>query len=249
MKALTIILLSLISCLGEVELLSCEVIREIPRKHHGFTQGLFILDGKLYESCGLYGQSLIRRIDLAGQSLELSKSLPDHIFAEGLTPIGDQQMVQITWQEKTAIVYDREHINVQKVFKYETEGWGIAHSGDQLVMSDGSSTLTFRSPQTFQPLKRVQVTLNGSPVKKLNELEWVNGYIYANVWHEDYIVKIQPESGKVVAIIDCSQLLRKPLSDSEAVLNGIAYDASSNTFYLTGKLWPSLFQVRFSAAR
>ena len=249
MKVAYIICISLISSLlasgEEVKTMIPEVIKEIPRKHKGFTQGLFILEGKLYESTGLYGKSKVRRIDLATQKLELSKDLPANIFAEDLTPLADGRMVQITWQAKTGIVYDREHINISSIFQYETEGWGIASAGEQLVMSDGSDKLTFLDSKSFEVLRVQSVTKNGKPVEKLNELEWVGDHLYANVWMSDKIVKIAPKTGKVVASIDCSALLPQRPRNQDAVLNGIAYDSQTQSFYLTGKLWPAFFQVRF----
>jgi len=234
------------SCLGgEVEKLKPVVIEEIPRKHIGFTQGFFILDGKLYESTGLYGKSKIRRIDLKTQELEISKDLPKHIFAEGLTPIGDGQMIQLSWQAKTGIVYDRDKLNISKVFKYETEGWGITSKGKEIVMSDGSNLLYFLDPETYQVSKKVPVTRDGNALEDLNELEWVGDFIYANVWMTDEIVKIAPKTGHVIATIDCSALLPDRPRNEDAVLNGIAYNFDEKVFYLTGKLWPMIYKVRF----
>jgi len=228
-----------------VESLTVKVLEEIPRKHIGFTQGFFILDGKLYESTGLYGKSKIRRINLKTQELEISKDLPKHIFAEGLTPIGDNQMIQLTWQAKKGIIYDREKLNITKVFSYETEGWGITSHGDQIVMSDGSSQLRFLDPETLQVTKTITVTKAGKEIEHLNELEWVDGYIYANIWMRDEIIKIDPETGKVIASIDCSALLPERPLNKDAVLNGIAYDQEEKAFYITGKLWPVIYKVEF----
>jgi len=232
----------------EVESLQVEVLERHERKHVGFTQGLFILNGKLYESTGLYGESQIRRMDLRTEEMELSKQLPDHIFAEGLAPVGEGQMVQLTWKAKTGIVYDREELNIVKVFKYDTEGWGIASNGaagEQIVMSDGTATLRFLQPGSYEVTHHITVTRDGQPVDKLNELEWVDGYLYANVWMSNEILKIAPASGKVVATIDCTALRPAGLRNPDAVLNGIAYDPSEQVFYITGKLWPVWYKVRF----
>lgn len=229
------------------EQLKCKVLEEMTRPYRGFTQGLFIDAGKLYESTGGYGTSLVRRIDLKSQKIEVSKDLPNQYFGEGLAPFGDNKMIQLTWKSGQALVLDRENINVEKVFRYQTEGWGIATQKERMVMSDGSSKLTFMDPENFHPLKKISITKNGKPVELLNELEWVGDHIYANVWMTDEIVKIDSETGKVVASIDCRGLLKKTLS-SDAVLNGIAYDHSTQTFYITGKLWPKIFKVEFIKA-
>ncbi len=228
-----------------VESLRIKVLEEIPRKHIGFTQGFFILGGKIYESTGLYGKSKIRRIDLKTQELEISKDLPAHIFAEGLTPIGENQMIQLSWQAKKGIIYDREKLNITKVFSYETEGWGITSQGDQIVMSDGSAQLRFLDPEDFRVTKTITVTKAGKEIEHLNELEWVEGYIYANIWMQDEIIKIDPSTGQVIASIDCSALLPNRPLNKDAVLNGIAYDHTEKVFYLTGKLWPVIYQVEF----
>jgi len=230
---------------NEVKELKLNVLKEIPRKHVGFTQGLFILDGKLYESTGLYGKSKIRRIDLNTLELELSKDLPKQFFAEGLTPLSNGRMAQITWRAKTGIVYDREGINVEKVFKYDTEGWGLASKEDQIVMSDGSDTLQFLDPETLKVINKVNVTMDGKKVKDINELEWVGDAIYANVWMKDEIIKIDPSTGKVIATINCKGIYPDRPRDPNAVLNGIAYDHDENVFYITGKLWKNLYKVEF----
>jgi len=226
MKALILLLLTVVS-FAEVTQLECNVLETIKRSKRGYTQGFFIEDGKLYESTGGYGYSLIRRFDLKSQEVELSKKLPDE--RKGL-----------------GIVFDKEKLNIRETFKYKTEGWGITAQGDRLVMSDGSAKLYFLDPKTYQPISELTVTKDGEKMKKLNELEWVEDRIYANVWMTDEILQIDPESGVVTASIDCSKLERKRPPSRDAVLNGIAYDKSEKVFYLTGKTWKNMYRVRFS---
>lgn len=230
---------------AEVKALKCEVLEEITRAKKGFTQGFFILDGKLYESTGGYGSSLIRRYDLKTQNIELSKRLPKHLFGEGLTPFLSNKMIQLTWKKGLGIIYDREAINIIKTFRYPTEGWGITTQGNKILMSDGTSKLYYLDPETFQQGKTIKVTKDGVPIENINELEWVEGFIYANIWMSDEIVKIDPNTGNVVATIDCSKLHKNRSVDKQAVLNGIAYDFDEKVFYLTGKRWPTMYKVRF----
>lgn len=243
MKILFLTLLMVSAGMAEVKALKMEVIKEIERSKRGFTQGFFILDGKLYESTGGYGSSLVRRFDLASQEVEVSKALPENLFAEGLTPFREDQMIQLTWKKGLGIIYDREEINVVKTFRYDTEGWGITAQGDQVVMSDGSAHLFFLDPESLKVSKKVMVTKDGIAVKHLNELEWVGEYIYANVWLTDEIVKINPKTGEVVGSLDCKHLFKGKPNDRDAVLNGIAYDAEEGVFYLTGKKWSKMFKV------
>jgi len=241
--------ISLICSMGysdEVSILKCEILEEVSRAKKGYTQGFYIEDGVLYESTGGYGSSLIRSMDLKTQQVKVSKPLPNHLFAEGLAPYGEDAMIQLTWKAGLGIIYDRESINVRKVFKYSTEGWGIATKGTKVVMSDGSDSLTFLDPQTLTPVRQLKVTLEGQPVERLNELEWVEDTIWANVWMTDVIVGISPETGKVLAKVDCANLLEgKRPRDRNAVLNGIAYDSEEKVFWLTGKRWPTMYKVRF----
>ena len=235
---------------AEVPVLKYEVLQEVERSKKGYTQGFYIDEGILYESTGGYGSSQIRSFDLKTQKVIESKPLPKHLFAEGLTPYGDDAMIQLTWKAGLGIVYDKESINVRKVFRYKTEGWGITTKGKQIVMSDGSDTLTFLDPETLAPEHQIKVTMDGEPVHRLNELEWVDESIWANVWMTDEIVQISPKTGEVLAKVDCSNLLkgRRP-RNRNAVLNGIAYDAREKVFWLTGKMWPTLYKVKFTSVQ
>ncbi len=222
------------------------VLETYPHDPAAFTQGLLLEDGHFYESTGLYGQSTLREVVPETGEVLREVKLPQDYFAEGLTLVGDR-LIQITWQEGTAFVYDLDTFEQTNTFTYEGEGWGLCYDGERIVMSDGSPTLTLRDPNTFAVIGTIEVTLNGQGVEELNELECVDGFVYANIWQSDTIVKID-ESGKVVEEIDASGLLPEDVRAQlvpDAVLNGIAYDAEAGTFFLTGKLWPSMLEVRF----
>ncbi len=227
------------------ERLVVEVIETFPHDDTSFTQGLELDDdGTLVESAGLYGQSEVRRVELAtGEVLDASPVDPA-LFAEGLTQV-DDRLIQITWQEQTALVYEANTLDLTGSFSYEGEGWGLCLLDDQLIMSNGSDRLTFRDPTSFEPTGEVAVTLEGQPVVNLNELECVDGAVWANVWQTDTIVRIDPASGTVTATVDASGLIDRAEFPTIDVLNGIAYDAGSDTFLITGKFWPTLFRVRF----
>ena len=225
-----------------------DVLATYPHDPGAFTQGLLLEDGYFYESTGLYGESSLREVvPETGEVLREVELSPD-LFAEGLTLV-DDRLIQITWQAGVALVYNADTFEQTDTFSYEGQGWGLCFDGEELVMSDGSATLTRRDPETFAPLGTVEVKLGGEPVEMLNELECVDGSVYANIWQTDTIVKIA-EDGRVTQEIDASNLLtgaERAQLDPNAVLNGIAYDPEAETFYLTGKLWPKLFAVRFTS--
>lgn len=225
--------------------LGVDVLATRPHDPRAFTQGLFLADGVLYESTGLNGESTLRRVDPAtGRVLE-RVDLPDTVFAEGLARVGDR-LIQLTWQNRVAFVYDRATFRQIGQHAYDTEGWGLCHDGRRLVMSDGTSTLFFRDPATFGVVGQVAVTVDGVPRDLLNELECVGNRVYANVWQTDTIVRIDPATGIVDAVIDASGLLAPDERAAADVLNGIAWDPAAGTFLITGKLWPKLFEVRFA---
>lgn len=232
------------SVLQAVETLVPEVIAEYPHDPDAFTQGLLLHNGFFYESTGLYGESDLRRVDPETGAVLQQVDLNDQIFAEGLALI-DDRLIQITWRENIAIEYDLETFEVNNVFEYEGEGWGLCFDGEALYMTDGSDNLFLRDPETFELLAIIPVTLRGQPVFNLNELECVGDDIYANVWQTDFIMRIDKDSGVVGAEIDASGLLTDPESAQADVLNGIAYDPENDIFYITGKLWPRLFEVQF----
>jgi glutaminyl-peptide cyclotransferase len=234
-----------------VEQLSVEVIESYDHDPGSFTQGLELREHPefgpvLYESAGLYGESDVRITDPATGEVLASQDLPAEQFAEGLT-LTDDSIWQITWQEHVAHRRDPVTLDILETVEYDGEGWGICADGTQLVMSDGSSTLTFRDPVTFEETGTVEVTLDGEPVFQINELECAGGQLWANLWQTDQIVRIDPATGEVGAVVDASGLLSADESAGADVLNGIAA-AEEGQFYLTGKHWPKLFLVAFTAS-
>ena len=228
-----------------------EVLGTIPHRTDAFTQGLAWDDGALYESSGLVGRSSLARIDPTDGSVEEQIAVDPEVFAEGLAVV-DGRLVQLTWKDEIAYVWDRDSFQLLDTFDYDSEGWGLCHDGDRLVMSDGSSELTFRDPDTFAETGSVEVRLDGQLVDRLNELECVGDLVYANVWHTNAIVEIDPDDGRVMTVFDASALaqqLAPAPTDPQAVLNGIAHDPETGTFWLTGKLWPQLFEVRLNGDR
>lgn len=220
-----------------------EVLAVRPHDTDAFTQGLLLFDGSLFESVGRYGQSSLREVDPRTGEVLRQVEVPDAFFAEGLARVGGR-LIQLTWREGTAFVYDLETFRRVGSFRYEGEGWGLCYDGARLYMSDGSATLTVRDPRTFTVIGRVPVTLDGSPVPLLNELECVEGAVYANVWQTNAVVEIDKASGRVTSVFDASGLLSEAEAAEADVLNGVAYDPAQDTFFITGKLWPKLFEVR-----
>ena len=226
---------------------SYRVIATFPHDPSSFTQGLVFHNGEMYESTGLEGESTLRRVEIAtGRTLQ-RVDVPSQYFAEGLALVGDE-LLQLTWQSKIGFVYDRASFAPKRTFTYSSEGWGIAYDGSsQLVMSDGSDTLQFLDPKTFTLVKTLKVQDAGRSVGNLNELEFIEGEIWANVWMTDRIARISPNTGEVNAWIDLSTLYpqsqRTPPAD---VLNGIAYDKATRRIFITGKKWPRLYQITVS---
>jgi len=219
------------------------IINAYPHDRDVFTQGLAFVDGKLYEGTGLYGKSSLRRVDLISGNVLQVYALPDEYFGEGITVFRDT-IIQLTWRSKKGFVYDKDSFEVLREFTYETEGWGIANDGKRLIMSDGTSTLYFLDADTFQIGGYIQVHDNGKPIRNLNELEFIDGQIYANIWGSENIAIIDPQDGRVTGWIDLSGIL-PPQSDGKRVdvLNGIAYDSTNGRLFVTGKLWPQLFEI------
>ena len=222
------------------------------RPHDGtaFTQGLVMHEDTLFESTGLYGQSTLRAVVPETGGILRSIRLPNEYFGEGLARVG-KRLIQLTWRRRTALVYDLDTFETIGRFSYRGEGWGLCFDGESLYMSNGSSIITRRDPITFEVLSRERIALTGRPVRWLNELECVGRYLYANVWRTNSIVQIDKRTGAVVAIVDASSLLRSddPHTPGQDVMNGIAYNPKSETFLLTGKRWPRLFEVRFVRAK
>jgi glutaminyl-peptide cyclotransferase len=224
--------------------LTVQVLASAPHDRGAFTQGLVWYEGALYESTGLYGQSTVREVDRTTGEVRRQVPLDPTVFAEGLAQF-DSRLIQITWQQGVAFVYDLATFERLDQLTYTGEGWGLCNDGTRLVMSDGSSNLTFRDPQTFAAIGTVGVTLDGRPIDRLNELECVGDRVYANIWMTDLIVRIDPSTGRVDAAIDAANLLAPQERFGADVLNGIAYDPEQDVFLITGKLWPRLFEVRF----
>lgn len=223
---------------------SYRVIHAYPHDAQAFTQGLIYLDGHLYESTGLNGQSTLREEDLETGRVLKEVSVPSQYFAEGLTNWGNT-LIQLTWKSHMAFVYDRSSFRLLRTLHYPWEGWGLTQDGKHLILSDGSETLHFLNPEDMTEVRSVRVTDKGSSVKELNELEYIHGEIYANVWMTDRIARISPETGKVLGWINLSGILPEiEVRGNDAVLNGIAYDATRNRLFVTGKLWPRVFEIQ-----
>ncbi len=225
-----------------VEHLRARVIRKLPHDSEAFTQGLLWHDGALYESTGQYGKSSLRRVRFEDGKVLAERPLQGSLFGEGLARVGDR-LVQLTWRSGVAIVSDLQTLEKRGTLRYPGEGWGLCFDGEALAMTDGSSILEFRHPESMALIREITVTQNGHPVRKLNELECVGSDIYANIWQRNEIVRIDGRSGRVTATIDASGLLTPVEAFRADVLNGIAYKPDSGTFLLTGKLWPHLFEV------
>ncbi len=227
-----------------VKTLRVDVVREFPHDRSAYTQGLIWWDGRLYESTGRYGESTLRQINPQTGAVERHVPISGNLFGEGLAKVGDH-LVMLTWQAQRALVFNLETFDVVRSYRYAGEGWGLCHDGTRLVMSDGSDTLTFRDPDTFDAVGTRQVTLRGRPQRALNELECVDGAVYANVYQDEYLVRIDPATGRVTHQIDAAGLLSRDEARGTDVLNGIAHDPNTDSFYLTGKWWPKMFEVRF----
>ena len=217
-----------------------DIVNTFPHDSYAFTQGLVFHDGSLYEGTGLRGRSSLRKVHLVSGSTLQSHILSGQYFGEGIT-IFDDKIIQLTWEAQKGFVYDLVTFRPLQEFTYPTEGWGITHDGTNLIMSDGTSTLHFLDPETFEEVDTIEVLDEGVPVRNLNELEYINGEIYANIWLDDFIARISPDTGKVAGWIDLTGILQ---NDAGAdVLNGIAYDAEGDRLFVTGKLWPKLFEI------
>lgn len=227
---------------------SYRIVRAFPHDPDAYTQGLLYDDGFLYESTGQYGQSSLRKVELETGAVVQLHRLDDRFFAEGLALFGNR-LLQLTWRSNKGFAYRLDSFAQLTEFAYATEGWGLTCDGKRLVMSDGSATLYFRDPFTFAQVGRVAVTAQGRPVLRLNELEWVAGEVFANIWQTDTLARIDPATGQVVGWVDLTGLL----SDADRrgsraeVLNGIAYDPKGERLFVTGKWWPKLYQIELAS--
>jgi glutamine cyclotransferase len=227
-----------------IEYYTIEVINTYPHDKTSFTQGLVFENSLLYESSGGYGSSSLRNVDLKNGSVLKKYKLSDKYYAEGITIYG-KTIIQLTWRENIGLVYDINNFNLLKTFSYPTEGWGITHDGRSLIMSDGSSKLHFLDPETFEETATLTVIDDIGPVPGINELEYINGQIYANIFPTNHVARIDPRTGQVTGLIDLSGLLtQQDINRQVEVPNGIAYDKENDRFFVTGKLWPNLFEIK-----
>jgi len=226
-----------------------EVVHAYPHDPQAFTEGLFYLNGFIYESTGLERQSSIRKEKLETGEIVQHVEVPPEYFGEGIVN-WKRHLISLTWKTQVGFVYDLGTLKVQRKFAYSGEGWALTQDGKRLIMSDGTPELRFLDPDTLKETGRITVTYDGKPVPNVNELEWVKGRIYANVWHTNLLILIDPASGEITGQVDLAGLLSPsdPLPGPESVLNGIAYDAARNRLFVTGKNWPKLFEIRILPA-
>ena len=223
---------------------SYRIVHVYPHDPTAFTQGLVFVNGMMYESTGLQGQSSLRMVDLASGHVLQQHDLPAKYFGEGLTD-WQSNLIQLTWQSHLGFVYDRFSFRILRTFTYPWEGWGLTRDSRHLILSDGTSVLHLLDPSTFKPVGEIHVTAGGKPVMNLNELEYIHGEIYANVWETNRIARISPATGKVIEWIDLSGLRPPSVQQNDnAVLNGIAYDSQHDRLFVTGKLWPNLYEIK-----
>jgi glutamine cyclotransferase len=234
---------------AQVPIYGIEIVQTYPHDPEAFTQGLIIRDGVLYESTGR-SPSTLRRVRLEDGAVLQQRVLDADIFSEGLTELNGR-LLSLTWMDGVGFLWNPADLSPLGEFEYDGEGWGLTTDGTRLILSDGLPHLRFLDGRTLEQTGRVPVTLNGRPVGQINELEWVDGEVWANVWQTDYIVRINPETGVVVGIIDLSALLpdRTGMDPRDDVLNGIAWDPATQRLFVTGKKWPSLFEIRLTEAR
>ena len=228
---------------GEPTFYSFNVVASYPHDDTAFTQGLVYHNELLYEGTGLYGSSSLKITELSTGNVIEQADLPSDYFGEGITIMGDR-VYQVTWEENTCFVYSADDLTEIRSFSYGGEGWGLTHDGANLILSNGSSTLSFRDPDTFQLVRTVDVTYDDEPVSNLNELEYVDGVVYANIWQTNQIVMVDPDDGAVIGWIDLEGIEELLVStEGIDVLNGIAYNDETGRLLVTGKLWPNVFEI------
>lgn len=249
---IAIALAALAGCMGsdtqasDVPVYGYTVVHTYPHDTGAFTEGLFWLHGYLYESTGTLGRSTVRKVDLASGEVVQQRHLDQRHYGEGIVAWKDK-LIQLTWKSGTGFIYDLESFKPVGEFTYAGEGWALTLDGRHILMSDGSSQIRVLDPDTLKELRRIDVTLDGQPVRNINELEWVKGEIFANIWLTDRIVRIDPTSGHVVGIIDLAGLAPTDTRDpADDVLNGIAWDARGERLFVTGKRWPHLYEIRLT---
>jgi glutamine cyclotransferase len=218
------------------------IVNAYPHDKDAYTQGLVYDNGNLYESTGLNGRSSLRRVELETGTVLQIHTLENQYFGEGIT-IFNNKIIQLTWRSHKAFIYDKETFNLLGEFTYPTEGWGITHDGNSLIMSDGTATLYFLNPDTYQETSTIEVHDRNGPVARLNELEYINDAIYANIYTQENIAIINPQNGQIKAYIDLTDITKTENLDANGVLNGIAYDPNLERIFITGKLWSQLYQI------
>ncbi len=232
-------------CRAAVPVYDVEVVHTYPHDPSAFTEGLFYFNGFLYESTGLEAHSTIRKVRLETGEVLKQIDIPPQYFGEGIVN-WNGRLISLTWKSQTGFVFDLATFKQQKEFHYEGEGWALTQDGKQLIMSDGTPQLRFINPNTLKETNRITVTLDGKPLQNVNELEWVKGEIFANVWQTNWIVRIDPKDGRVLGLVNLAGILPPAtvINSPDGVLNGIAYDAKHDRLFVTGKNWPSLFEIR-----
>jgi glutamine cyclotransferase len=229
---------------GAAKKVEWEIVNSYPHDPEAFLQGLVWYDNGFYEGTGLYGQSSLRRVEFPSGKVLKKIDIAKEFFGEGIAVVNNH-IIQLTWQSHKGFVYDRETFTKISEFTYPTEGWGLTYDGKNLILSDGSSSLFFLDPETFQTVRKLDVTMNGTPLPRLNELEYIDGEIWSNVWQTDRIVRINPTSGQVTSFLDMTGILtRQNRTGNEDVLNGIAYDAQQKRIFISGKQWPKIFEIK-----
>jgi glutamine cyclotransferase len=233
---------------AEVPVYSAEIVHTYPHDVAAFTEGLFYLNGFLYESTGLEHHSSIRKVRLESGEVVQKRDISAEYFGEGIVN-WKGRIIGLTWRTQVGFIFDLASFKLQRQFSYVGEGWGLTQDGKEIIMSDGSAQLRFLDPDTLQETHRIEVTLEGKSIRNVNELEWVKGEIYANVWQTNWILRIDPASGHVLGVIDLRGILPKSdiIPGQTDVLNGIAYDAKNDRLFVTGKNWPKLFEIRLKA--
>jgi len=250
-RFLSLVLLALLAACGDSNARAPEytyqVIRSYPHDRAAFTQGLVFCEGRLFEGTGLEGRSSLREVELETGTVIRQRNLSSQYFGEGIAILGER-VFQLTWMNGKVFQYRKADFELEREIGLPGEGWGLTTDGKRLVMSDGSNQLRFLDPDSFAEVRRVAVTAQGQPVTKLNELEWVDGEVYANIWQSNWIVKIDPGNGEVTGWIDLTGLLQGEdfKGAMPDVLNGIAYDPKGKRLFVTGKLWPKIFEIKLS---
>ena len=243
-RLLTAALLCTLQAAAATPVFTYQIVAKYPHSTHSYTEGFFFLNGNFYEGTGLQGHSEILVTDPATGQVQQHVDIPSQYFGEGIVDVGPN-LLEWTWQTHTGFVIDRFSLRTLHEFHYTGEGWGMTRTDKQIITSDGTATLRFRNPETFAEQRHLLVTDEGKPIDQLNELEYIKGVIYANVWHSDRIARISPKDGKVLSWIDCTGILPADQRvDMESVLNGIAYDAQHDRIFITGKQWPTIFEIK-----